>query len=221
MKWIIWLYTNTVAKLDWPYSHKKFNLKDYFKIEEELDKLEIPFAIGLVTTYGAGSNFGIKFSNKLSKDKNKKKSKKTHLFIFINKRNGYKFRVAEQVGTGLQEVSLLEAVGQKDEVTIRIPNKKYIADPTASAALKYINDILDRDEVENIPYDNDHILDMNDKSDCSGLLWQALSYAFDTFDQENLLETIDRANINTYLPVDAEFSKLFNTIYDSKKGFIK
>lgn len=221
LKLLMKLYSKTIAKIDFPFSHKKFKLQDYFKLEEELNKLEVPFAVGIVTTYGSGSNLGIRLSNLISKNKDKKKSRKTHAFIFINNYDGRKFRVAEQVGTGLQEVSLLEAIGQRDEVTIRVPNKKFIADTTSNVAREYILDLLKQDEIENIPYDNTHALLMDNTSDCSGLVWQSLSYAFKELGQDNLLETIDRAGLETYTPVDAEFSKLFNTIYDSKKGFIK
>ena len=208
------VYSNTLGKWHMPFSHKKFNLNDYFKIEEKLKELNVPFAIGLVTTYGNGSNLGIKFSNWMSKDKRKKKSKKTHLFIYAAHLDGFKFRVAEQVGTGLQNSSLLEAIGQKDEVKIRIPDKRYIADPTATLATEYINNLLNIDKDTPINYDNKHVLDMDNTSDCSGLLWQALTYAFSELGLENLLETIDRLGMETFTPVDAEFSKLFTTIYD-------
>ncbi len=216
---LIKIYTATFAKLKMPYNHKRFKLCDYFKIEKELDKLDIPFAIGISTTYGNGSNMGIKINNLFSKDKRKRKSKKTHVFIFINQRDGYKFRVAEQIGSGLHEISLLEAIGQQDELMIRVPNKKFLPDNVSSVALEYIHKLLDRDALENKEYDNTHLLDMDDSSDCSGLLWQALTYAFSELELENLLRTVERGGMETYTPVDVEFSRLFNTIYDD--GFIK
>lgn len=217
--WVTKIYAKTLGKWHVPYNHKLFNLNDYFKIEEKLKELEVPFAIGLVTTYGNGSNLGIVLGNKLSKDKRKRKSKKTHLFIYAGSMEGHKFRVVEQVGTGLQNTSLLCAIGQKDEVMIRIPNKKFIADPTSKLVIEYVSNLLDKDDVTPIPYDNAHRLDMDDTSDCSGLLWQALTYAFNELELENLLKTVDRIGIETYAPVDAEFSKLFTTIYDN--GFVE
>ena len=219
LDFLIKIYSNTLGKWHMPYSHKHFKLNDYFKIEEKLKELKVPFAIGLITAHGNGSNIGIRLSNKISKDKGKRRSKKTHLFIYVAHIDGCKFRVVEQVATGLQNSSLLEAIGQKDEVMIRVPNKRYIADPTATIAAEYAAKLVAIDKVTPIEYDNTHALDMDHASDCSGLLWQALTYAFSELELENLLETVDRVGMETYTPVDVEYSKLFTTIYDD--GFIK
>lgn len=216
MKFLINLVSNTIGKLSLPFVDKKFNLRDYFKIEKELSKLDVPFAIAIVTTYGHGSNLLIRFTNFLSKDKRKRKSRKTHALAIVETKNG-KFRAVESIGKGVQEVTLLSAIGQRDEVKIRIPDKRYINDMVATFALGYINEVARRDEVKNIAYDSDHDLLNSDRYNCSELIFHALEHGYKRSGQASMIKIVERAGKKTWSPVDAEFSKLFRDLYDSKK----
>jgi hypothetical protein len=214
------LLSNTIGKWSLPYVEKKFNLNHYFLIEKELSKLNVPFAISVVTTYGHGSNLLISGAQKLSKDKRKRKSNITHALSIVETRNG-KFRAAEAMGPGIQEVSLLSAIGQRDEVKIRVPNPKLMNDQVCSFALDYIKRVLAIDRTKNIPYDLDHDLMDPERYDCSELIFHAVSYGFEKAGQMNLLKTVSRAGKKSWAPVEAEFSELFIDIYDSKKGFLE
>lgn len=214
------LLSNTLGQWSFPWVEKKFNLNHYFGIERELAKLNVPFAISVVTTYGHGSNVLINFAHKLSKDKRKRKSKITHALSIIETRNG-KFRVAEAMGPGIQEVSLLSAIGQRDEVKIRVPNPKLMNDQVCSFALEYLRKVLAVDRAKNIPYDLEHDLMDPERYDCSELIFHAVSYGFEKAGQLNLLKPVSRAGKKSWAPVEAEFSELFIDIYDSKKGFLE
>ena len=219
MSWIINFLVSTIGKISFPFVEKKFNLNHYFEIEKELAKLSVPFAIGVVTTYGHGTNVLIRGAQFVSKDKRKRKSKKTHALAVIETRNG-KFRTAEAIGEGVQEVSFLSSIGNRDEVKIRIPNPKLMNDQVCSFALDYIKRVLAIDLAKNIPYDVKHDLMDPKRYDCSGLIFHAIKYGYEKAGQKNLLHTVNRAGKVSWAPVEAEFSDLFIDLYDSKKGFI-
>lgn len=219
VNWFVKFLSNTLGQWSFPYVEKKFNLNHYFKIEQELSKLNVPFAIGVVTTYGHGSNILIHGAQLISKEKRKRKSNITHALTIIETRNG-KFRTAEAMGPGIQEVSLLSSIGNRDEVKIRIPNPMLMNDMVCSHALDYIKRVLAVDRAKNIAYDVEHDLMDPERLDCSELIFHAVSYGFEKAGQKNLLKVVNRAGRKSWAPVEAEFSELFIDIYDSKKGFI-
>lgn len=219
VNWIVKLLSNTLGQWSLPYVEKKFNLNHYFKLEKELAKLEVPFAIGVVTTYGHGSNLLIHGAQFLSKDKRKRKSNITHALAVIDTRNG-KFRTVEAIGNGIQEVTLLSSIGNRDEVKIRVPNKNLVNNEVAKHALEYIRQVAERDFEENIAYDLKHDLLDQKRYDCSELIFHALNHGFEMAGQKALTKTVKRGGKVSWAPVEAEFSKLFVDLYDSKKGFI-
>lgn len=220
VNWIVKFLSNTVGQISLPYVDKKFNLNHYFEIEKELAKLEVPFAIAVVTTYGHGSNILIKLAQILSKDKRKRKSNKTHALAIVETRNG-KFRTVEAIGNGIQEVTLLSSIGQRDEIKIRVPNKSLVNNQVCEFALDYIRQVARRDDQENIAYDLEHDLLDPKRYDCSELIFHALNYGFEMAGQKTLTKTVKRAGKVSWAPVEAEFSKLFVDLYDSKKGFVE
>ena len=220
VNWFVKILSNTIGEWSFPWVEKKFNLNHYFAIERELAKLEVPFAIAVVTTYGHGSNLLIKGAQLLSKDKRKRKSNKTHALTIVDTKNG-KFRTVEAIGNGIQEVSLLSSIGQRDEVKIRIPNKSLVNDQVCKFALDYIRQVARRDDQENIAYDLEHDLLDPKRYDCSELIFHALNYGFEMAGQKALTKTVTRGGKLSWAPVEAEFSKLFVDLYDSKKGFIE
>lgn len=213
------LLSKTLGSWSLPYVDKKFNLNHYFQIESKLSELRVPFAIGVVTTYGHGSNILIKIAQMISKDKRKRKSKKTHALAIVETKNG-KFRTAEEMGPGLQEVTLLSSIGQRDEVLIRVPNPRLVNDQVCSYALEYIRKVLAIDRMKNIEYDNDHNLESDERMDCSELIYHALNYGFKKAGQKSLIKTVNRGGKKSWAPVEAQFSELFVDVYDSKKGFL-
>lgn len=214
------LFSNTIGRLSFPHVEKKFNLNHYFKIEKELAKLEVPFAIAVVTTYGHGSNILIRFAHFLSKDKRKRNSKKTHALAIVETTNG-RFRAVEAMGEGIREVTLLSSIGGRDEVKIRVPNKGLFNDSAAKYALDYIKQVAERDVSGNIAYDLQHDLLDKKRYDCSELIFHALNHGFEMAGQKALTKTVTRGGRISWAPVEAEFSKLFVDLYDSKKGFLK
>lgn len=212
---LIKIYSNTIGKTSWPYSIKKFDLEDYFNIEKELKKMNVPFCVGIVTTYGQGSNLGIVLSNKISKTKIKRKSNATHAFAYIRCEKGYKHRVVEQIGHGLSVNTLLSAIGHRDEVVIRIPNPLIIDDLVSKKVLEYLEMMIEQDKISNIPYDNTHTTKNNNlSSDCSGLIYQALDYAFIELGRYNPIKIEKRCGKESWTPVDIEFDPCFITIYN-------
>jgi hypothetical protein len=214
------LISESIGSLSLPYIQKKFNLNHYFLIEKEIAKLEVPFAIGLVTTYGHGSNILIKAVQLISKDKRKRKSNKTHAFAIVSTENG-KFRTVEAIGKGgIQEVTLLSSIGNRDELKIRVPNKGLVNNEVSKHALDYIRQVSKRDNEQNIGYDLKHDLLDPKRYDCSELIFHALNHGFEMAGQKALTKTVKRAGKISWAPVEAEFSKLFVDLYDSKKGFV-
>lgn len=216
INFLIGIYTKTIAKLNFPFSHKRFNPRDYFPIEVELGKLPVSFAVILVTTYGSGSNIGIKIAQWIGV---KKWSKKTHAVAYIDCRDGYKHRIAEASGSeGIRIISLLEGICQKDEVSILVPDYHVMNESICNFTLKYLHGVLDRDKESDVDYDNDHDLMNTDLYDCSELLFHAINYGYKRARHVQLLEPVKRAKRLTFTPLDLELSPLFIKMYDSKEG---
>lgn len=201
------------GSLHFPWVDKKFNLNHYFELEKELEKLNVPFAVGLVSTYGHGSNLLIKLVQKLTKQT--RNSKVTHAFAIIsNKKNN--FRVAEFIGQGLQEATLLSAIGNRDVVKILVPNEK-VSEQNARLFIKYVKIVLARDAFTKIKYDLDHDINDHERYDCSELIFHAINYGMG----ENVLRPVRRMGRDTWSPADLENTEYLKLIYDSKIGLIR
>jgi len=213
------LYTNTVATWHFPFVDKKFELLDYYEIEKKLRELEVPFAVVLVNTYGHGSSIGIRLAGWIGR---RLWSKKTHVAIYIDLRKGYKHRAVEAVSEGIREVPLVKAIGQRDEVLVRVPDRSLLNEAVSSKALEYIHSVLDLDDAKNIEYDFKHDLLNDETQDCAELFYNSLKYGFEKADQYFPLKPIMRAGMPTFTPVDVEKCELFVDLYDSKRGgFVK
>lgn len=216
---LVKLLQKTIGSWHWPFVDKKFNLNHYFEIEKELEKLPVPFAVAVVTTYGHGSNLLIRLANRLSKDPRKKKTRKTHaLAIVCAEKN--KARTVEAIGRGIQEFTLLSSIGARDEVKIRIPNYKVMNEQVCKFALEYIESVAEVDREQNIPYDVLHDLEDPTRYDCSELIYHAINHGYDWAGQRRLTKTVVRLGQKSWSPAELEFSELFVDLYDSKKGFV-
>ena len=230
LNFIINLLSKTLGEWSWPWVDKEFPLKDYFGIEKEIRKLQNPFVVGLVKTKGHGSNILIRFAQLISSDPRKRKGQVTHALAHIGIFNGFKHRVVESVGEGIQEVSLLESIGQRDTVILRAPDPLLLSDEICNHALDYIKEVAKRDSLQNIEYDNDHnyeiitIEELKDYSkrnirlDCSETIMQALEHGFKMVGVPSMINMINRGGKSTWSPIDILFSNLFITIYDSRRG---
>jgi len=214
------LYAKTIGSWSLPYVNKKFPIRDYFKIEKMLRNLDSPLAIALVTTYGNGSNVGIRVGQWIGP---KKWTKKTHVAIQFEIKDGYKHRVAEAVGGepmnngGLIETTLLEAIGQRDEVKILVPDfDSPLNQRIASFVCDFVADKVREDKINPIPYDDGHSI-LTPELNCSELLYKALRYAFNRADAHNPMEPVIRGGIPTWTPADVEYSDFFRVVYDSER----
>jgi hypothetical protein len=219
LNWFIKLLSNTVGEWHWPWVDKKFSLKDYFEIENKIRELDVPFVVGLVKTNGHGSNLLIGIAQSFTKDKRKRGSEITHALAHIGVNKGYKHRVVEAIGEGIREVSLLEAIGQRDKVILRVPNPKLLNDQVCKYAIEYLKDLADRDRELNIAYDNEHNYQNDEALDCSETIYHALSYGFEKAGHSNKVIMIERAGKKTWAPIDIRYSDLFIDLYVSGKGF--
>ena len=220
---IIGFLTNTIAEIELPYVNKKFNLKDYFKIEQMLSELKVPFAVVLVTTNGnIGSNFLIRTVNKLSPLKIKRKSNITHAIAYVDLIDGLRHRTVESISEGLVEQRLLTSIGQRDEVIIMKPVDTVLNEQVCKYVLEYIHSKVREDRKENIEYDFDHDILDPEKMDCSELIFNALAYGYKKADQMMPLMPVERGMLGmkklTFTPVDLQHSPLFEVMYDSKVG---
>lgn len=205
ISFIFRILTKTIGAIHWPYSSKKFNLADFQGIENKLKNL--PMALLLVTTYGSfGSNILIRLGQWLGLWA---WSTKTHVLIYIG--GG---RVIEASGSeGIRVVSLLEAIGQRDEVKIKIPilpAKVYIE------MINFLEGIIESDIKKPILYDNDHNLLDKTAFDCSELLFHALNFGLEA-NQMQKIKPIMRFGRKTFTPIDADYLAVFATIYDSQR----
>lgn len=219
----------TVGSAHLPFVDKKFPLKDYFEIEKYLRQLNNPFVVGLVKTNGHGSNLLISITQLFSK---KKCSKVVHAFAHIGIYGGFKHRTVEALNEGIVEQTLLRSIGQRDNVVLRKPNLKLINENVCNHAIEYIYEVIKRDNFVNIPYDQVHnydiitieqIKDYKNKipsMDCSELIMQSLEHGFRMTNQKSLIKMVNRLGKSSWTPADIYFSDLFETFYDSKKGFI-
>jgi len=204
------LYTKTIAKTHWPLCNKKFEIKDYYEIEEHLKDCKL--AVILVTTYGNGSNMGIKFAQSVG---TKNKTKKTHAALFIGFKDGLPM-VIEASGTyGIQVVPLVQVIGQRDEVMIRVANPHLLNSSIENFMVKYVNTVIERDGELDIPYDEDHNLEDLTKYDCAELIYHALIHGFLKARHKVTVKPVVRWGKKTYTPIELEFSDLFKTIYDN------
>lgn len=219
VNWFVKLLSNTIGKWSFPWVEKKFNLNHYFNIEKKISELPVPFAIAVVTTYGHGSNLLIRGAQMISKDARKRKSNKTHALAIVRAENG-KFRTIEAMGPGIQEVSFLSSIGNRDEVKIRIPKYNLMNEKVCEQAIKYIKDVAERDAEKNIPYDLEHDISDPERYDCSELIFHAINHGFKMSDQPSPLKPVRRGGADSWAPVEAEFCELFEDMYDSKKGFL-
>lgn len=229
LDFLIKLVSNTVGRWHFPWVDKNFALKDYFAIESKIRELSSPFVVGVVKTNGHGSNLLISIAQCFS-PKNKC-YRVTHALAHIGLYNGYKHRVVESIGEGVQEVPLLEAIGQRDEVILRKPNPQLINDNVCQHAIEYIKAVAERDAKTNITYDNYHdysiipIEQIRDHSsenvqlDCSETIMQALEHGFKMTGQKSLIKMVNRAGKSTWAPSDIYHSDLFITMYDSRIDF--
>lgn len=229
LNWLIRMLSKTVGEWHWPWVDKGFAIEEYFEIEKLIRTFSNPLVVGLVKTKGHGSNLLISASQFFSK---KKCFKITHALVHIGIYKGYKHRVVESVGDGIQLVPLLTAIGQKDNVVLRRPNPKLVNDMVCKHAIEYIHEVEKRDAEIGIEYDNDHIYDIitieqikdysnkNVKLDCSETMMQALEHGFKMTGQKSLIKMINRGGKLMWAPSDIYFSELFITFYDSRKGFI-
>lgn len=230
LNWLVAFSSNTLGSWHWPWVDKRLSLKDYFKIEKAIRQLSNPFVVGVVKTNGHGSNILISIAQLFSS--RNKTNRVTHALAHIGLHGGFKHRVVESVGSGIQEISLLEAIGQRDEVVLRKPNPHLINDQVCKHALEYIYAVAERDKNINIEYDNAHdyteitieeIRDYSNKNvnlDCSETVMQSLVHGFKMAGQKNLIKMTSRAGKLSWAPSDIYFSELFITMYDSKKGLI-
>lgn len=200
------LLTKTVGGIHWPFCFKRFKLSDYPMISEKI-KNE-PFIPILVTTYGsAGSNFLIRAAQFF---KARYWTKKTHVLISIG---GDK--VVEANGThGIQAVSLLEAIGQRDEVMIMQPKSGKFVNLMAR---EYIIKLMQRDEKDPVKYDNNHDLRDSSEFDCSEVFFKAQNYGFQQMGGK-LIEPIIRFGRESYSPADIERCDNLTIVYDSTRG---
>jgi len=210
----------TVGKWKFPYVDKKYDLDHYFELEKRLRELDSPFAVALTKGYGHGSNILIKIAQSFTSNKAKRNCKITHAIAHIGINNGYKHRAVEAIATGIQEVSLLKAIGQKDVVVIRVPNPKKLNSQVCKYAIEYLKNLVERDKVKNIEYDNKHDYHNDESLDCSETIYRALTYGFRMADQESSVKLINVAGKDIWSPADIRVSDLFIDLYTSEKGFI-
>jgi len=222
---IITFMSNAAGSIHAPWINKEFNLKDYRKIEKKIETLSTPFFVGLVKTNGNFSNLLIYIAQLFSKKRTKRV---THAFAHI----GDEFKIVESIGKGIQKISLLEAIGQRDSVVLRYPNPHFLNNTLCDHAIDYIKAVVKRDVEIGVEYDIKHsyaiipIEDIRDysiknvKLDCSELIMQALEHGFRMTDQRSLIKKTNRAGKKSWSPGDIYFSELFITFYDSRKGFI-
>lgn len=230
LNWLIRLVSKTIGEWHLPFVDKEFQLKDYFAIIDYIDKLPSPFVVGTVKIKGHGSNILIGIAQYISSKHDAFKI--THALSHIGKNDKFKHAAIQSVGTGIQEVSFLEVIGQRDTVVLRKPNPKLLNDKVCEHALEYMKAVVERDEKINIEYDNNHdysiitIEQMRDysnnniKMDCSETVMQALDHGFRMTNQKSLVKMVERVGKKTWTPLELYNSELFITFYDSKKGFI-
>lgn len=217
---IVNLLTGTIGHLNIPYSHKKFPLDDYFKIEKKLLESGVNFAVAVVTTYGAGSNLLVKASTLVSKDKRKRSSNKTHALAILEIRPN-RFRTVEMFGQGLVEKTLLSSIGNRDEVKILIPDPRYMDYEMCEDFYNYIDRVAHMDRQRNVEYDFSHQVGNSDKFDCSELIYHALEYAQkNKYGIDHSLKTYKRFGVESFSPVDIEYLEEFKCFYCSKEGFL-
>lgn len=209
LNYILVILTKLIGSIKWPYSHKKFNLKD-FSIINEMIKYE-PFIPILVTNYGnIGSNFLIKIAQWIGI---RKWSKKTHVLISIGNN-----RVVESSGTeGIREITLLEAIGQRDEVMIL---KSHLGKKVDENSRYFLLNLLEMDDNKAIGYDDNHDLADSSKYDCSELFFKSYNYGL----KKNgipTLKPVRRFWRNSYSPLDVEMCKMLTIKYDSNKRGVK
>jgi len=226
---IVRFFGKTIGKLSMPFVNKEFPLRDYFKIESRIKRLDSPFVVGLVKTKGLGSNFLISTAQRLTKNKT---ARIVHAFAHVGILKNVKHRVVESVDGGVHEVSLLEAIGQRDTVILRRPNPKYISKEVCDYALEYIRAVEERDSKHNISYDHDHnyseitLEEMRDyssnniKLDCSETIMQAINHGFRKVGIDSPVKMTNRCGKFVWAPGDIYFSELFITFYDSKIGIL-
>ena len=216
---IIKIASKTIGTLHFPYVDKKFNLDHYFTIEKLIREQSHHFIVGLVKTNGHGTNLLVKIATR--------DSEIVHAFAHIGIYKGYKHRVIESVGTGIQEISLLSAIGQRDRVIPRAPNIKIIPVKVLDHAVNYCKEIAKRDSKQNIKYDNVHdystitygeLCNYNAdiKLDCSEVIMQALEHGFRKCNLHSPINRVQRGGKWTWSPLDILKSDIFTTIYDSQ-----
>lgn len=211
IQWLIKIFTKTLAKIELPYIHKGFPLKDYFKLEKLLKDEKV--AVVLVTTYGSGSNLGIKFGQWFGKWKY---SKKTHALLFVGRdKDKFKSMSVEAVGSGIQKISFLEAIGQRDEVKVMILRHDIFNEKMINDVVDFINTIYLKDLNKNIEYDNDHNLSTDDKYDCSELCYKAINFALKKNNSGFSISPVNRLGKISFAPSDLEDTNLLLTVYDN------
>lgn len=211
------LIDRTLGKWHWPFADKKFNLNHYFTIEKEMMKLPSPYAVAVVSTYGHGSNMLIKLIQQFSKEKEKRSSKFTHALVVVNNKDK-NFRVAEAIGAGLQEATLLSAIGNRDMVKILVPDYSKMPVEACNHALDYVYEVIEKNRLNRIPYDLKHNMEDPDRYDCSELVYASVNYGFKKAGLPAPLRPITRLGSKTWAPCDVEFSDLFKILYDTKDG---
>jgi len=217
MKKLLIKFMTMTSEWSWPLSQKKFIMSDYLALEDYFEEEGCQFAVALVSTSGAVSNFWIRLSFLFGNQKHKF-SNLTHAAVYIGEYH-YPHTVVESIGKGVLTRTLVELLCNRDNVKILIPSKKMnrkVVQNIRENAIK----ISKRDEISPIGYDYSH--NPNDQAtyDCSELIYDSVKKAYLQADQPCPLKTIRRLGQETYSPIDLEFSDLFETVYDSKKGFL-
>lgn len=206
INYLIGFFTNTIAQLKIDCAVKKFDLNDFEILQEKLRPES--FAPILVTTYGNwGSNFLIRTAQWFGI---KKWSNKTHVAIWIG--DG---KIIEADGTfGIRKMSLLKAIGQRDEVKVM---RSYVSKKVNDEAQKYLLKVLELDSKKPIEYDNEHNLDDVSAYDCAEVFYHAYNFGLKS-EGYALLKPIKRAGKKTYAPIDVEFCRFLRPVYDSENG---
>lgn len=203
------------SNFNWPLSHKQFDIKDVSKIEKYLEDNEIKFAVLLVSTKGALSNFWIRLSYLFGSEK-KKFSKYTHAVGYWGKKDCRHY-VVEAIGTGVETMRLGESISQRDSVGLFIV--KNVANPILEKMHNHLDRIAKRDNDKNVTYDFEHNAEDHQEYDCSEVIFDCVNSAFRESDQIAPLKTIKRLGMKTFSPIDIEQSDLFEVVYDNKEGF--
>ena len=196
-----------IGAVNLPMTHKKFSADEYLEVSN-LVVIELagkPCFL-LVTTYGAISNYLIRFSYLFGKNKNKR-SKTTHAVASLG--DG---RVVEALSTGVVTRGLFHSLWGRDEVKILTFSRR-VSEELQKLTLENIRAISKQE----IDYDHSH--DVNDDTlyDCSELIFDAVNDAYEMMGHERPLKPVKRFGQPTYSPIDIENSGYFQIVYSNKK----